>query len=195
MEPIILASGSIRRHEFFRLLGLPFSIMPSHVKEELVPGLTPREQAEAIARSKVAESLKLIADGNPPWILAADTIVSIDEEIFGKPIDREHAKLMLYRLSGREHEVITALALYNGKRKTIDCRSNISLVRFCVLSKVEIEWYLDSGEWQGVAGSYRLQGIGGCFISEIKGSCSSIVGLPLHEFYVMLRENGYDYSV
>ena len=195
MEPIILASGSIRRHEFFRLLGLPFSIMPSHAKEELVPGIQPRAQAESIARAKVDALLKVIADGNPPWILAADTIIAVDGDIFGKPTDREHAKSMLNRLSGREHEVITALALYNGRKKTVDCRSNVSSVRFCELTDTEIEWYLDSCEWQGVAGSYRIQGIGGCFISEIKGSYSSIVGLPLHEFYVMLRENGYDYSV
>jgi septum formation protein len=94
----------------------------------------------------------------------------------------------------REHDVVTALALYNGHQGIVDCRSNLSTVRFADLSEKEIEWYLDSGEWQGVAGSYRIQGIGGCFISEIRGSYSSIVGLPLHDFYVMLRENGYAYS-
>jgi len=195
MEPIILASGSLRRHEFFRLLGLPFSIMRSHADETLVPGLDSRGQAESIARAKVEALLKVIANGSPPWILAADTIIDVDGAVFGKPKDREDAKGMLDRLSGREHQVITSLALYNGRTKAIDCRSNISSVRFMEMSVREIDWYLDTGEWQGVAGSYRLQGIGGCFVSEIKGSYSSIVGLPLHDFYVMLHENGYDYSV
>lgn len=194
MEPIILASGSLRRHEFFRLLGLPFSIMPSNAKEELVDGLDPRAQAERIAREKVEALLKAIANGNPPWILAADTIIDVGGSVFGKPADRADAKRMLELLSGREHEVVTALALYNGRKKTMDCRSNVSAVRFASLSEREIEWYLDSGEWQGVAGSYRIQGIGGCLVSEIKGSYSSIVGLPLHDLYVMLQENGYGYS-
>jgi septum formation protein len=68
-------------------------------------------------------------------------------------------------------------------------------VRFAEFSEEEIDWYLDTGEWQGVAGAYRIQGIAACFISEIRGSYSSIVGLPLHDFYVMLKQNGYTYSV
>ncbi len=177
------------------MLGLPFSIMPSNAKESPIPGLPPRSQAEAIARRKVEALLTVLKGSNPPWILAADTLIVVDDEIFGKPKDREDACAMLKLLSNREHEVVTALALYNGHRGIVDCRSNLSTVRFTELSDKEIEWYLDSGEWQGVAGSYRIQGIGGCFISEIVGSYSSIVGLPLHDFYVMLKENGYDYSV
>ncbi len=194
MEPIILASGSLRRHEFFRQLGLPFSIMPSNAKEELVAGAAPRAQAERIARAKVDALLKVIANSNPPWILAADTVIDIEGTVLGKPADRDDAKRMLERLAGREHKVVTALALYNGRTKATDCRSNESSVVFAPMSEREIEWYLDSGEWQGVAGSYRLQGIGGCFVSGIRGSYSSIVGLPLHDFYVMLQENGYGYS-
>jgi septum formation protein len=101
---------------------------------------------------------------------------------------------MLRALQGRDHQVITAVALYSGRANTIDCRPVLSDVLFSPLSEDQIEWYLDTGEWQGVAGAYRIQGLGGCFVSGIRGSYSSIVGLPLHEFYVMLRENGYPYG-
>lgn len=195
MEPIILASGSLRRHEYFRLLGLPFSIVKSHAPEDPVPDLEPNKQAEAIARRKVETVIETMRGRNPPWIFSADTVIVIDGEILGKPADRSDAERMLKRLSGREHTVVTGFALYNGKKRAIDSRTNESLVRFAALSEEEIEAYLATGEWQGVAGSYRIQGIGGCFISEIRGSYSSIVGLPLHDFYVMLRENGYDYLV
>ena len=194
MEPIILASGSLRRQDYFRLLGIPFSIMPSRASEEMTPGLDPRSQAEAIARRKVDEVVKTLEGRLPPWILGADTVVVVDGTVFGKPADKEDARNMLRALSGREHEVVTALALYNGRKKSIDCRSNLSYVRFAQLSEAELEWYLETGEWQGVAGAYRIQGLAACFIAEIKGSYSSIVGLPMHDFYVMLRENGYPYS-
>jgi septum formation protein len=194
METIILASGSLRRQDYFRLLGLPFSIMPSRASEEPSPGLDPRSQAEAIARRKVDEVVKTLEGRLPPWILGADTVIIVDGQVYGKPKDKEDARKMLRTLSGREHEVVTALALYNGRTKTIDSRSNLSFVRFADLSEAEVDWYLETGEWQGVAGSYRIQGLAACFISEIRGSYSSIVGLPMHEFYVMLRENGYSYS-
>jgi septum formation protein len=194
METIILASGSLRRQDYLRLLGLPFSIMPSRASEEPSPGLDPRAQAEAIARRKVDEVVKTLEGRLPPWILGADTLIIVDGQVYGKPKDKEDARKMLRTLSGREHEVVTALALYNGRTKSIDSRSNLSFVRFADLSEAEVDWYLETGEWQGVAGSYRIQGLASCFISEIRGSYSSIVGLPMHEFYVMLRENGYSYS-
>lgn len=194
MEPIILASGSLRRQDFFRLLGLPFSIMPSRADETPALGLDPRAQAEDIARRKVDAVLAVLESRVPNWILAADTVISVDGEVFGKCADREEARSMLLRLSGRSHQVVTAMALYNGRRKAVDCRSNVSEVLFSALGDEELEWYLDTGEWQGVAGGYRIQGLAACFVKEIRGSYSSVVGLPLHDFYVMLRENGYPYA-
>jgi septum formation protein len=194
MEPIILASGSLRRQEYFRLLGLPFNIMPPLLDEKIEGDLSPREWAENFAVKKVEKIINLIKSRSPPWICGADTIISVDRQVFGKALDRDNALRMLATLQGRTHEVITAVALYNGRTKTIDCRSVTSAVSFAPLSKEEIEWYLDTGEWQGVAGAYKIQGLAGCFISDIKGSYSSIVGLPMHEFYVMLKENGYSYG-
>jgi septum formation protein len=157
--------------------------------------MEPRLKAETLAIRKVDAVRKALDGRNPPWILSADTLIDVDRRVFGKAENRDEAKTMLQTLSGREHKVISALALFSGRSQKIDCRSNESTVRFAEFSEEEIDWYLDTGEWQGVAGAYRIQGIAACFISEIRGSYSSIVGLPLHDFYVMLKENGYAYSV
>jgi septum formation protein len=194
MEPIILASGSLRRQEYFRLLGLPFSIMPSLIDESPRSGLGPRELAEDLSIRKIKKIVEVLQGRIPSWICGADTVIAVRGEIFGKPADRDAAKKMLSKLQGRDHTVVTAVALYNGKEKSIDCRSVESTVSFAGLSEEEIEWYLNTGEWQGVAGSYKIQGLAGCFISKIKGSYSAVVGLPMHEFYVMLKENGYPYG-
>jgi septum formation protein len=194
MESIILASGSLRRQEYFRLLGLPFSIMPARIEEIPREGLNPRQTAEDIAVQKVRHVMEQMKGGLPHWICGADTVVAINGEIFGKPRDREDARRMLVRLVDRDHEVITAMALYNGGKGTIDCRSVSCAVTFAALSGTEIDWYLNTGEWQGVAGAYRIQGLAGCFIKSVTGPPSAVVGLPLRDFYVMLRENGYRYG-
>jgi septum formation protein len=194
VESIILASGSLRRQEYFRLMGLPFSIMPSLIDESFESGADPREVAEKLAAKKVNKIIQLLQGSSPPWICGADTIITVDGAIYGKPVDRKDAERMLTTFRGRNHEVITAVVLYNGRDKTLDCRSVTSTVSFAAISDREIEWYLDTGEWQGVAGAYKIQGLASCFISGIKGSYSSIVGLPMYEFYVMLKENGYPYG-
>ena len=197
MEPIILASASPRRQDFFRLIGLPFACIPAMIDETPPQGLSPRQIAEDLALKKalaVAEHQL----GTPPiqanWIFGADTIVVLGDEIFGKPADREAARQMLGRLAGKRHEVITAMALYNRQTAQADCRSVSSSVEFAPLSAVEIEWYLGTGEWQGAAGAYRLQELGGCLVRSINGSPSAVAGLPLHDFYVMLRDNGYQFG-
>jgi septum formation protein len=232
MDPIILASGSPRRQDFFRLMGLPFTCIPAMIDETPLPGLNPRQAAEELAQRKalaVAErphsplpsphrpeastsdcdihvasrcadlvnehSLTLCPLERPtPWIFAADTIVVLEGELFGKPAGRDDARRMLERLAGQRHEVITAMALYNGRQKTTDCRSNTSEVTFAPLAGAEIEWYLDTGEWEGAAGAYRLQGLGACLIESINGSPSGVAGLPLCDVYAMLRENGCPYG-
>jgi septum formation protein len=194
MEPIILASGSLRRQEYFRLLGLPFSIMPSPADENFDPAVEPQVTAEELAVRKVNKIIELLEGRTPPWICGADTLVSVDGKVYGKPKDRDDAGRMLSTLQGRSHEVITAMALYNGKGKIMDCRSVTSIVSFAPLEADEIEWYLNTGEWQGVAGSYKIQGLAGCFITGIQGSFSAIVGLSLREIYAMLRDNGYPYG-
>ena len=195
MEPIILASESPRRRNFFSLLNLPFTCIPSMLDETTQPGLSPRQAAEDLAIRKTQAIVeKLAISHSPKWIFGADTIVVLDGTIYGKAADRDAARVMLGRLAGRRHEVITAMALYNGYKKEIDCRSVSCDVDFAPLSAPEIEWYLDTGEWKGAAGSYQLQGFGGCIVQAIHGSPSAVAGLSLHDFYVMLRDNSYPFG-
>jgi septum formation protein len=171
--------------------------MPAQIDETLQAGEnapSPRSWAEDLAVRKVKKIMGILASHLPGWIFGADTLISAGGEILGKPAGREDAQAMLGKLQGRSHEVITAMALYNGREKAIDCRSMVSEVTFAPLTGETIDWYLDTGEWQGVAGAYKIQGLASCLIDNITGSYSGIVGLPLREFYVMLDENGYVYG-
>ena len=195
----MLVSGSPRRQEYFRLLGLPFTVLPARIDESLrdvsIKSPTePRAAAEELALRKLNRALELPGGKDAAWVFAADTLVALDGRIYGKAGNREEAGETLRSLSGREHRVITAMALRGSGEKAACRRSVESLVSFAPLSDAEIQWYLDSGEWQGAAGSYRIQGLGACFISSIQGSYSAVVGLPIREFYVMLRENGYHFG-
>ena len=191
METIILASGSERREEYFKILGLPFISIPSPAVENYDSHAKPEIAAKELAIRKVKSVVELINDKSPLWVFGADTIIDFNGEIYGKPKDRSDAERMLFSLQNRVHKVITGIALYNRRKNSIDSRTVTSRVSFAPLSKEEIEWYLSSGEWKDAAGSYRIQGLASCFIKSIKGSYSSIVGLPLREFYVMLKANGY----
>jgi len=197
MEPIILASESPRRRDFFKLMGLPFTCVPAMIDETQREGLEPRRFTEELALKKalaVAEKANEGPDAAALWVFGADTIVVFDGKIFGKPADRADARRMLCEFSGKKHEVITAMALCSRKTGKTDCRSVSSEVEFAVLTDAEIEWYLDTGEWQGAAGAYQMQGLAGCLIKRINGSPSCVAGLPLHDFYVMMRDNGCHYG-
>jgi septum formation protein len=168
--------------------------MPPLIDESPGDIRDPGKLAETMAVRKVNKIIELMKGSNPPWICGADTVIAVDGDIYGKPQDREDAQRMLKRLQGREHEVLTAVALYCDNSRIIDCRLVQSSVSFAPLTDGEIDWYLETGEWQGVAGSYRIQGLASCFVSSINGSYSAIVGLPMHEFYAMLRANGYPFG-
>ena len=136
METIILASGSPQRQEYFRLLGLPFEVIPSPMEEIFNNRIEPRLAVEELAIQKVNSVRRLCR--NRKWIVGADTIIHLDGQIYGKPLDREDARLMLSGLQGHRHEVITAMALYNEQKKTMDCRSIVSNVSFAYMGEAEI---------------------------------------------------------
>ena len=194
MEPIILASASPRRQEYFRLLGLPFSSLSPSVTECIDVGEEPRSAAVRLAAQKVDSIVQILKKDRPAWVVGADTIIALDGKIYGKPLTMEDAARILRLFSGKTHAVYSAVALYNPNSRAIDCRSVLSAVTFAPLSDGEIEWYLTTGEWIDAAGAYKIQGRASCFITRIEGSYSSIVGLPLHEFYAMLKANGYPYG-
>ena len=186
---LILASGSPRRAELLRAAGFEPAILPSNVDEALVPGESAVAHVERLARAKAAAVVARLPGQAHVLVLGADTVVVVDDQILGKPQSREDARRMLRLLSGREHEVVTALALdvLPSGRETV--RHTSTRVTFLKLSDAEIEGYLDSGEPFDKAGAYALQGRAACFVSRIEGSYSNVVGLPISLLYEMLRES------
>jgi len=176
------------------MLGLPFSIFPTDIDENQITHTNPVKFTSELSYKKVERVIEVMSKSLPKWILGADTVIALDHKIFGKPADRDEAAAMIRQFSGRQHKVVTSMALYNGREKKIDCRSASCTVTFAALSEEEIEWFLDTNEWQGVAGAYRIQEKASLFITQIKGSPSNVAGLPLREFYAMLRSNGYPYG-
>ncbi|MDR0910230.1 MAG: Maf family protein [Spirochaetaceae bacterium] len=191
MDTIILASGSKRRQDYFKLLGLTFSAIATNIDESCEADLSPSAMTEELAQRKVKKALEMFGERRPAWICGADTVVSVGNTIMGKPENEADAARMLHLLSGNEHQVTTSVALYRGKDAYMDCRTSVSILKAAKLSEKEIDWYVSTGEWQGAAGGLCIQGKGAIFIDNINGSYSGIVGLPLREFYCMLKDAGY----
>lgn len=182
---LILASASPRRRELLAQVGiLPDAVTPSDIAETPLPGELPRPCAERLAAAKA----QACAAGHDALVLAADTVVATGRRIFGKPADSTEAERFLRALSGRRHRVITGVAVRRGPR--LLHRSVETAVRFKRLSESEIEAYLASGEWQGKAGAYGIQGRAAAFIPWISGSYSNVVGLPLTETLGLLEAAG-----
>lgn len=128
------------------------------------------------------------------WFIAADTLVARGDRIFGKPRDRREAKTMLRELAGGHHRVVTGVAFYDRLTEKTEQEARQAEVLFTPMGEEEISWYLDTDEWQGVAGAYRIQGKGACFIESIQGNYSTIVGLPIPLIYAILRRNDYPFG-
>ncbi len=192
MYPIILASSSPRRQEILKLLNIPFLVHPANMEETYPSDLEIKKVPEFLAEKKVKAVMDSIQkEQEIPWILGADTVIILNNKIYGQPQSQEEAAEFLHDFSGCKHEVVTGLALYNGNTKEIVKRTSINQVSFAKLTNKEIEWYLSTGEWHGVAGAYRIQGLASCFIKKINGSESSVMGLPIFELYDMLKKQNY----
>lgn len=182
----ILGSGSPRRKELLAQLGiLPDAITPPDIDEDPKKGELPRPYCARLAREKAAA----VQAGPEDIVLCADTTVALGRRILGKPRDAGEAAQFLTLLGGRRHEVITAVAVRRGDR--VWTRESVSAVKMKRLSDVELNAYLASGEWQGKAGGYAIQGAAGAFIPWISGSFTGIVGLPLAETAALLQAAGY----
>ena len=183
---LILASASPRRRELLERMGLVLRIEPVDVDETPAAGERARDYAERLAGEKGDAALaRLGRQAAFLPVLTADTVVVLGADILGKPADREQAAAMLRRLAGRRHEVMTAYRAHFGGRMV--ARVVSTGVSFRSLDPAEIQAYLDSGEWQGKAGGYAIQGIAGAFAIEVRGSFSNVVGLPLAEVIADLR--------
>jgi septum formation protein len=183
---LVLASASPRRRELLGQLGLLLEVRPANVDETPRPGERPADYVRRVAAAKCdAIAAARPADRPPVPIVAADTIVIVDDQILGQPTDEADARRMLRLLAGRRHDVTTAYRISFGDR-TLE-RSVTTVVSFRSLQPAEVDAYLASGEWRGKAGGYAVQGRAGAFATELRGSHTNVIGLPLAELLADLQ--------
>lgn len=189
MKNIILASASPRRRELLDMVGIPFSVCPSQ-GEEQIRGSSPKEVVEELCEQKAREVF--LKTSGEVLVIGADTVVSAEGNILGKPKNRKEAIQMLKKLQGASHEVYTGVTMLsrdeNGEQqKTFHV---MTAVEFYPMSEEEIESYVDTGEPMDKAGAYGIQGKAGIFVKEIRGDYNNVVGLPVARLYQELKQMG-----
>ena len=188
MPPLYLASGSPRRRELLTQIGVPYTALSAEIDETPFTDERPQAYVERLARGKAQAGLASLSASPDACVLGADTAVVLDGRILGKPVDADDACAMLTALSGREHEVLTAVAVAN--RHGCEALVVSSRVRFRVIQPQEIRAYWASGEPRDKAGSYAIQGLAAVFVEGLQGSYSAVVGLPLCETAELLSRFG-----
>ena len=186
---IYLASQSPRRAELLRQLGLRFQAVQVAVDETAQTGEDPAACARRLATAKAEAALRILGSGIREPILAADTLVTADGVTLGKPADRAEGLAMLMHLSGRGHQVLSAIALWRGG--AMHTALSVSEVRFRVIAPEEAARHWQSGEPADKAGGYAIQGRGAQFIERLEGSYSGVMGLPLYETAQLLAQAGF----
>ncbi len=183
---IVLASASPRRRELLVQLGVPHEVLPVHIDETPLPREDPAVLAQRLARAKALAGRERAGATRP--VLGSDTVVAVGEEILGKPLHRDDALAMLAKLSGREHQVFTAVALAlpadTGPVLQALSETTVWMRR---ITAAEADGYWATGEPEGKAGAYAIQGLGAVFIEQIHGSYSGVMGLPLYETARLLQ--------
>jgi septum formation protein len=186
-EPIILASQSPRRKQLLESMGVACEVCPSNFDEDSVQETSPMHLVQTLAGLKA----EVIASEFPNrWVLAADTLVALGNEIFGKPRDKAHSEEMLARLSGRAHSVWGGIALMNKQAGVLEVASSHTEVIFNPIAPKQLEDYVLTGEGMDKAGSYGVQGPAAAFVSRIVGSYTNVVGLDLALVLEMLTGHG-----
>ena len=183
---LVLASGSPRRRRFLAELGLDFTVVGADVDETHRPGESPLAFVSRLAQEKAAA---IVTDHPEAWVIGADTVVVMADEILGKPADSEDALKMLTRLAGRTHEVWTGFAIIKGSSVAV-ARAVRTEVTFVTAVKDVLAAYVASGEPLDKAGAYGIQGRGGTLVERIDGSYSNVVGLPMAELVEELLNLG-----
>jgi septum formation protein len=182
---LILASASPRRAELLAAAGYRFDVVPVEIDERPRAGEAPRAYVSRLA----SEKSKRAQAGLPPdaIVLGADTAVVVDGEILGKPLDDADAAVMVRRLAGRRHEVMTGVSVRRNGREVTGVETTV--VEFAPMGEAEVDWYTQSGEGRDKAGGYGIQGLASRFVTRIEGSYSNVVGLPVrlvHELVVQI---------
>ncbi len=181
-KKIILASGSPRRKELLARMGLEFDLMPCDADEKYDKNLSPVEIVEHLAKLKAGITNKMVKDC---IVIGADTIVAVDQLILGKPADKAEAYEMIKKLSGRWHDVITGICMYENDEYIIE--HEITKVHFVKMSDNEIEKYINTDEPYDKAGAYGVQGLAGMYIDSIEGDYYNIMGFPMAKIRNMLK--------
>lgn len=208
---LVLASASPRRKELLERIGFAVKIVPAEIEEVMEPEEDPTEFVKRMSRTKVLSVVNRLKgtmatqgdthehaspgrgkkrDGPDRWVVGADTVVVVDNEVMGKPVSQDEAFDMLQKLSGREHTVVTGFCVFDLVKNKEGIQAVISTVRFKRMSRREIEKYLSIGESADKAGSYGIQGVGSYLIDSIDGSYTNVVGLPLCQLMEMFEEMG-----
>ncbi len=183
---LYLASRSPRRAELLRQIGVAFTPLAADIDETPLPGERPEDYVLRMAREKSRAGFTAVADSPDGWVLGADTSVVLDGEILGKPENRQHAEALLARLSGRCHQVLSAVSLQGRGRQASRLQS--SRVWFRTLERGEIQAYCRTAEPMDKAGAYAIQGYAAVFVERLEGSYSGVMGLPLLETWQLLKE-------
>ncbi len=186
LQSFVLASASPRRRDFFQRLGLDCPAVAADIVEEHRAGESPDDFARRMAEEKALAVARQRPDS---WVLGADTIVVLGEEVLGKPRDAAEALTMLQRLNGRVHRVVSGFSLRHHNRQMCETRHATSEVFFHHFPDEVLAAYVRNGEPLDKAGTYGIQGIGAFLVREIHGSCANVIGLPLAEVIQLLLEH------
>lgn len=185
---LILASASPRRVELLAQIGIvPDDIIPADIDETMLKGELPRHLASRLAAGKAS---KVATSHEGAFILGADTVVACGRKLMDKPRDADDARRIIEGLSGRRHKVYGGLCVITPQDKMIQrlCETSVSFRR---LSRQEIDAYIESGEWEGKAGAYAIQGLAATYVKFLSGSFSNVIGLSLYDTARMLESAGY----
>jgi septum formation protein len=184
---LILASQSPRRYDLLSQVNLDVEVIPSKANEDFIEDETPEEHVLRLAEAKAVKIATLYPDR---WVLGADTVVTVDHLVLGKPENREESLNMLTQLSGREHRVLTGIFVCHLEKKKQDRLAVQTAVKVKPLTPLEMGWYVQTGEPFDKAGGYAVQGIGAFMIESVHGSYTNVVGLPLCESIQLLDRLG-----
>ncbi|GAB2516218.1 Maf family protein [Lysobacter humi (ex Lee et al. 2017)] len=187
---LYLASKSPRRRELLGRLGLVPDVLDIDIPEVRQPGEPALDYVRRVAREKAGAGLLAVGSSPDALVLAADTEVVLDDEVFGKPADADDAAAMLMRLSGRTHQVVSVVWLMSASREAQAI--SLSEVTFAALTPGQLDGYLATGEWAGKAGAYAIQGRAEAFVTRLDGSYSGVMGLPVHDTARLLADFGVD---
>ncbi|WP_040950137.1 Maf family protein [Gorillibacterium massiliense] len=189
-KTLVLASKSPRRQELIKLLDIPYEVVAIDTNEDISDSLAPDRMVEELSLRKAVAVQMALEDGKDKIVIGADTIVYLNGQVFGKPVDDDHAKRMLRELQGRPHQVYTGITCLDAESGEALTRHSVTDVVIKPLTDEQLDRYIRTGEGRDKAGSYAAQGIGSIIVQEIHGDFFNVVGLSISLLADMLEELG-----